>query len=563
MDLNQLGISGEEILFDLLSKNEISFEQKAESLAYIKELCSFGVDKLQYEPSRLKEEKDNINDDIQSYAFNNYKTFIKTADCSREIYQDFGQIDTKLDFLVNKIPDFNSKCENFTRNIQNINQARRNNNLTLQKHNQILEILEISQLMDTCVRNEYYDEALELSAYVKRLDKKYGNVINLIQKLNEDVKQSLDLMLKQLLDQLKHDLQFPTSLKIIGLIRRLNVFNESQLRIKFLQSRDVWLFKLLDNIPKDDAYTFLTKTIDENRIHLFDIITQYKALFTDDDLISSKNDTNSDAKLLNCWIMNKIDSFLNILKETLNSNLNHIHSLSRLDSLLSQSMYFGLAFSRVGLDFRVALVDIFEDFILKQVKKSIDNANKKFNESISKFNFNDLNDIHNTTNYNFSINSNSLNPPLILIDYVPFGVYLNEILQLFNELRLCAPLSLSFKVKNELQMSLEDLSRQILKFVKSESQEIRNKFVHSFYYDLVPYIQKCFINLFPLDQLQLTLSIQQNDLENVKDLTYFNIIKVIHDLEPLVKMDNDLYESKLLNKEKPIEVKSEVNIEVS
>ena len=54
------------------------------------------------------------------------------------------------------------------------------NNQILQKHSQLLEILEVPQLIDTCVKNGHFDEALELANYIRRLEKKHGAQIPLV-----------------------------------------------------------------------------------------------------------------------------------------------------------------------------------------------------------------------------------------------------------------------------------------------------------------------------------------------------------------------------------------------
>lgn len=109
-------------------------------------------------------------------------------------------------------------------------------------------------------------------------------------------------MLVQLVAQLRTDLQLPKCLQIVGYLRRMQAFSNNELKLKFLQARDTWLINTLKAIAKDDgvlklaskfshfinaqyitAQQHLTKTIEVTRINLFNIITQYRAIFPDEE----------------------------------------------------------------------------------------------------------------------------------------------------------------------------------------------------------------------------------------------------------------------------------------
>ena len=369
---------------------------------YLSELSSYGLDHLTHEPSRLEKDRSSIRDQTQDLAFHNYRTFIETADCSKGICQDFTKINENLDNVLETLPNLSDQCNSFLKLSQEISTKRKANLLTLSRHSDLLELLEIPQLMETCVRNNYYDEALELITYVKRMEKKHASSIPVIAKIVKDVELATQRMLKSLIQQLRGQIGLPQCLRTIGYLRRLDYFTETELRIKFLQCRDTYLQYVLDQVPNADPQNHLTKIIEHYRVHLFDIITQYKAIFSDDDqfnLYSGINDSGNEdedqqpaeSALFYNWVNEKIGQFLEILRMDL------AKGSCAFDTVLSQCMYFGLSFSRVGADFRPLMVPIILNAIQTKFNNHCLRAKEQLNQTLGAFSIKDVNDSGNNS----------------------------------------------------------------------------------------------------------------------------------------------------------------------
>jgi len=382
---------------------------------YLAELSAYSLESLKKEPTRLAEERESNLTQTQDLAFKNYKTFIQTADCTRDVFSEFGQVETKLDSLLDALPGAIDNCAAFHQKASQISQERKMNNLTKTRYTELLELLEVAQLMDTTVRNSYFDEALELIEFARKLEKKFIS-IPVIKDIVDAVKKSSHLLLNHLLDQLKTNIQLPSCLRYIGYLRRMNCFSEAELRIKFLESRDHWLQTNLAAIPTAEPHQHIMKTIEACRVHMFDIITQYKAIFSDEDTLSSET---SEAILFHSWVQKKIQQFLAILE----GDLQHQSCAAHMESIMAQSMYFGLSFSRVGADFRPLLVPIFLASIESYFVTQIDRSEDEFKHNMKSFHLSDSISLFSSPIQ--SAIGVSLQPPPSLLEYPPFAVLAN------------------------------------------------------------------------------------------------------------------------------------------
>lgn len=507
----QVDIDDESIL-SLIFKDNFSDEERRnpEFPLYLSQLSSFDIPKLNLEPTRLKNEKSRILDLTQELAFQNYKTFIKTAKCSKDIFKDFGVIENRLQSLLDKLPVLSERGQHFVKEASSISAIRSSNSLTLQRHTELLEILEIPQLMDTCVRNQYYEDALELMFYVKRLDKKsFVAEIPLIASVIKDVQRSSQLMLEQLLAQLRNSIQLPACLRVVGFLRRLECFTETELRLRFLQARNSWLESVLNSISvgdgENDAYDRIIRTIEVYRVHLFDIVTQYRAIFSDDSNVLFNERVNKrvdnlpyDASIFHCWLTYRVDMFLQLLRKCLEKGVG-----TRLDSVLGQCMYFGQSFSRVGADFRCLLIPIFQQAVSSSFEKIVHDATKEFEAEMMSYSLLSTSISYNQMNAAATLTSSTNGteipqPPISLLDFPPLALYLNGILQGFNQLRMCLPLSISTTLSSLLLSSIKCIANIILAFFHAEEPAFSDsekvtflRFCRAFLDEVIPHLEAC------------------------------------------------------------------------
>uniref|UniRef100_A0ACD5XS60 Uncharacterized protein n=1 Tax=Avena sativa TaxID=4498 RepID=A0ACD5XS60_AVESA len=461
---------------------------------YVSELLSFSIERLHKEPELLRVDGERVRRQMQEVAVENYAAFIAASEALSFVRAQLEGFDKNLEALVEEIPNLTSGCTEFVESAHQILEERKLNQTLLANHSTLLDLLEIPQLMDTCIRNGNYDEALDLEAFVSKISKLHPD-LPVIQGLAVEVKKTIQSLISQLLQKLRSNIQLPECLRIVAHLRRIGVFSESELRLQFLRCREAWLSGILDDLDQRNVYDYLKGMVSCHRTHLFDVVNQYRAIFNND---KSGSEENSDGGLLFSWAMHQVSNHLT----TLQVMLPNITEGGSLSNILEQCMYCAMGLGLVGLDFRCLLPPIFENAVLNLFSKNMSMAVENFQVVLDSHRWVPMPSIGFVTNGVVDDNSDDVTPPSVLMEHPPLAVFVNGVSAAMNELKPCAPLSLKHVLAQEVVKGLQAVSDSLVRYnamrmLRGNESSLFISLCQAFIEVAYPYCAACFGRCYP------------------------------------------------------------------
>jgi conserved oligomeric Golgi complex subunit 8 len=473
--------------------------------SYIEDLCSYGIENLSREPESLGLECSRIRAQLEDVSCSNYRALIESFECAGAVRDGVRSVRARLDELISALPPLAGATRDFSASAANAQSRREEKLRNMAEHGRVMDILEMPRLMKALVAGELYEEALELHS----TSLKFLSVVedeDIVLAVCSEVEALTRQMVLQLVAMLRGPVPLPTSLRVVGYLRRLRVFPEIRLRMLFLQCRGDWLRSTLDSSVAPNAQAKLVRLCDDTRAMLFEIVTQYRAAFADDDdfafgaprgNVVGRDRSGLDsghiggasvcASILCDWTSSCVGQYL----DRLETGLRDVRDGSSLGTVLQQAMYCGQSLGRVGADFRPALAPIFESAVIRTFKSLLTSALRQFEMMIEDHRWAPVGssalrkgrplafETDETPAANASLNhlpdavggadsagadlkgfatasrsGSNFEPPAAVLDNPSLAVFLNGVLAALNELRPCALLSLCSEISESVTKML-------------------------------------------------------------------------------------------------------------
>lgn len=485
-------------LIDFLASksDDPSIFSTPQASSYLSYLTSLPLPSLLAEPQALIDESNASTSQLTTLCNQEYSTFLSLHGASSKLSDTLESFASSLDSLLEAIPSLESETREFSESTKIIQASRKKASLILEQHDKLLDILQIPQLIDTCVRNGYYSEAMDLSAQSSALLKRFPTIPVIIDVAFES-EQAIRLMSMQLLAMLREPAKLPALFKSVNFLRKLGILDEEELALTFLSSRAVNLQQMFQTIEpqRSDYPRYLRKYVDIFREGVYDVITQYTSIFLDR-VIDDSELYASLADLLHKFANLQVIRLVDVLQQL----VPRIEDFTSLTSLLTQLTYCSTSFARVGMDFRGLIERPFTDAVLNNIRTALTAAGNMLTSQ--------LENNKGKPVAQWLVTSSQLaspeqlpslttipvhSPPSVLSTYPPLAIYTNSVLSAFNSLRLLAPISIYPSIHDILDGSLVEASRAVLGLaltLKSMNRQVSRRIVEIYSQVLLPFVQR-------------------------------------------------------------------------
>ncbi|KAK7063935.1 Dor1-like family-domain-containing protein [Favolaschia claudopus] len=499
---------------------------------YLEHLTTLPLPTLLAEPTVLQTQSHHLTSSLTSLTHTSYPTFLSLHQTTGSLSASLASLESSLDNLLTvSLPTIEDSASGWRDRTENVLLERRKARVVLEQHDKLRDLLEIPMLIDTCVRNGYFAEALSLASHARSLSVGTSTPPLIVTSVLSEVQNSITQMLLSLLATLHEpNRKLPALWKAVNFLRKMDMFgssseggvhSEEQIALAFLGGREGCLKASLEGYSRDilrlvggtglgdrekeDMVKFLKKYIDVWREGVYDIITQFSTIFLERPPSSTtpKTPTTPSAPLsslhplLTTYTTHALTThLLPLLSQTL-----PLVPIASLPSLLTQLTYCATAFARVGMDFRGLLGGLFCTAVSSAVGGELKAAGAKWTETVK----NALGDVsplspvlssHSTTRkVKLTLPSTWLivssmaaappvpsapnppgaphAPPQILASYPPLAEFTNALLGTLNGLRLLAPVDIFGELTDVLDSVLDAGGEALSSYVRRVCDETK------------------------------------------------------------------------------------------
>lgn len=172
--------------------------------AYLSHLTTLPLPSLLSEPTSLSSTSSQLTNALTTLCTSSYPTFLSLHTSTSSLHSSLDTFSTSLSTLLDTLPALESSSKSFSTQIKHVQSERQKASLVLDQSSKLNDILELPFLTETCIRNGFYAEALDLHSHATALAAKFPDV-----RVVADVKAEVDGAIRGLVQGLVGILREP------------------------------------------------------------------------------------------------------------------------------------------------------------------------------------------------------------------------------------------------------------------------------------------------------------------------------------------------------------------